>query len=972
MAQDAPTVTPTAQDTTTPIGGSALSPTSAGNSAGEIVVTGSRIGRRDYVSESPVVTVTSQALQVSGQQTLGESLNQLPQVSAGASSTSIGSGGRTTVDLRGLGSRRTLVLLDGKRLQPSDLFNSIDLNGIPTSLISGAEIITGGASAIYGSDALAGVVNFKIRKNFSGFEIDSQEGITNEGDGSNFSVSGTVGANLAEGRGNVVLSLSYFDRNAIEPQTSRSFFRNTLPSSQLPNGLIAPTVGNFVSGPAVAALFARYGATPAQYPQAFTTLSTNADGTLFVRENGGVNLKALPGVAYTLNGTTIGYRTSDYQTLSLPLKRYTAFGRGTYELTDHISAFAQFNYATFKTSSTAGGASIANDVPRVPASNPFIPPDLRALLNTRPNPNGSIFYVVTANALGFGGETHDTDLWQGQAGLSGDIPSLGWTWDAYFATGKTTERDTQKNLVSRSVFNTLINAPDGGASICAGGLNLFPLLNVSDACKSALLRSPTNYQQLRQQIGEANISGALLDLPGGKLRFATGLAYRRNAFTFTPDSLLLVDPSTGFVGVLGSAGKTAPASGATDVKEAYLELLVPVLTDQPLFKRLELDLAYRYSDYNTIGGVSTYKASLEWEPFNGLLLRGGYQRAIRAPSIGELYAPPSSASSAIGSIATGGGDPCSNNSAARLGANAAQVAALCVAQGIPTGLIASYNSPGQAVPSLISGNTNLKQETGDSYTLGMVVRPNFSSALLSRLSASVDFYDIKIKDAMGIIPGAAAVRACFNSAGENPTYSQSNFYCSLIRRESSTGNFVELTTPTVNLAQYHTRGIDAQIDYGLALEDLGFKGSPGSVALNVNVAYVDKYEIAALPGTPLVNFAGTIGNNSIGGLSHPHYKANASFTYTKGPFQLGTRARYIGPMRNSLNVNSALTLAGTNSITYFDAFTRFEVSKMLTFRAGISNVGNRRPPEFTGRGATDFATYDVIGRSFYVGGTISF
>jgi iron complex outermembrane recepter protein len=395
------------------------------------------------------------------------------------------------------------------------------------------------------------------------------------------------------------------------------------------------------------------------------------------------------------------------------------------------------------------------------------------------------------------------------------------------------------------------------------------------------------------------------------------------------------------------------------------------LSEKPAFERLELDLAYRFSDYDTIGGVNTYKSSLEWTPVTGLLLRGGFQRAIRAPSIGELFAPAALGVSTLGNnFATGGGDPCDVRGVYRRGPNGAQVAALCVAQGIPASDIGTWQVDGTGVPTLVSGNLDLKEESGDSVTIGAVFQPHFSAPLASGLSASVDFYDIKIKDAIGIIPGNVVVRACFNTGGENPSYSPDNFYCNLIER-----GFISLQqvgTPTVNLARIRLSGIDTQVDWPIEFSAVGLDSIPGSLSLNLNVAYLDKYEIASLPGTPLLDYSGTIGNDALGGLSHPTWKAIGTLTYANQAFQVGMRARYIGDMSNSQNVNTPLTLEGTSAITYYDLFARVDVAESFSLRAGVTNLADEEPPTWTGFGATDRATYDVIGRSYYLGATARF
>jgi iron complex outermembrane recepter protein len=938
-----------------------------------IVVTGSRIARRDYQAESPIVTVTARDIQVSGQPTIGEALNQLPQVSAGFSATDTrsSSGGQTTVDLRGLGSRRTLVLLDGKRFQPSDIYNTIDLNGIPQSLISGVEIITGGASAVYGSDALAGVVNFQLRKDFTGLEFDVQGGMTDESDGENGTISATFGKSFAEGRGNIVLSASYLDREEVFPQTSRDFFSESTPGSLNLGGVIVAQGNNLYNPAVISSVFQSYG-TPSPGIGGAFLLATNPDGTLFApRVANGLNFRGFPGVETTTLNGTVGALGGQDSTLALPLERYTAFARGSYDVTDTINAYVQINWSTFETESQADAIVLPQDAPFVPVTNPFIPADLRALLASRPNPSAPFFWSAATNAAGFGGSRNESDVWQGQIGLTGKLPSPGWSWDVYVGTGETKQSRTTFNVFSRSAFSTLLNAPDGGQSICDGGLDLFPLINVSRSCQAVLTRDPVSDRTLTQDLAEANLTGGLFSMPAGEVRFASGLAYRRNKFDFDPDPGIVDNPATGLPDLIISTDQTAPANGSTDVVEGYVELLVPLLSEKPAFERLDLNVAYRYSDYDTIGAVDTYKGSLEWIPVQGFLMRGGFQRAIRAPSIGELFAPAALGVSTLGNnFATGGGDPCDVRGVYRRGPNGAQVAALCVAQGIPAADVGTWQVDGTGVPTLVSGNLDLKEETGDSITVGAVFTPRFSSPLASGLSASVDYYKIEIEDAMGIIPGNVVVRACFNTGGENPTYSADNFYCDLIER-----GFISLQqvrTPTVNLARIRVSGIDTQLDWPVELAALGASGVPGSLIFNLNVSYLDKYEISSLPGTPLLDFSDTIGNDALGGLSHPTWKGTGTLTYANNAFQVGVRARYIGGMDNSQNVNTALTLEGVSSITYYDLFARADIGERWSVRAGVTNVADEEPPEWIGLGQTDRATYDVVGRSFYLGATARF
>jgi outer membrane receptor protein involved in Fe transport len=938
----------------------------------ELIVTGSRIARRDYEAESAIVTVTTEALKAGGQSTLGEALNQLPQLSAASSNTSstpdLDGGGQSKVDLRGLGSRRTLVLLDGRRMQPSDIYNAIDLNGIPTALIESTEIITGGASATYGSDALAGVINLKTRRDFSGFDVDVQAGVTDQGDGENVDVSATYGGNIQDGRGNLVVSASYYDREEIYPVSSRSFFNEGGSIPIAPAGQFAASGSNLPSFAVVANVFARYGITGPVAPFGF---GFNHDGTLY---SGGANLQPQPGVNFT-NGGSSWDNLEDYLTLVLPLKRYTAFARATYDITPNVKAFAQYSYATFKTSTTSNGPALFNQPPPVPASNPLIQPDLREILNSRPNPNASWFFVALPVPTSFGpsGSKVENDTWQLQYGLSGKIPTLNWTWDAYFSNGRTTIDQTQVNQLSRPVFISLINAPDGGASQCEGGLDLFPLVSVSDSCKQLLRRDPVSRQLVEQDAGEINLQGGLFELPAGELRFAAGAAYRKNSFEFRPDAGLVLNPATGAPDILGLViGRTAPSEGSTKVDEYYVEFLVPLLANMPLAQRLDLNVGYRYSHYDTIGNAETYKAGLEWQPLKSLFVRAGKQRSIRAPSIGELYAPAASGNAGIGSISAGGGDPCSQNSVYRNGPNAQLVRNLCIEQGIPAAFVDGYTSPAQAAPTLIQGNTELTEEIGDSYNIGAVFRPEFDSDLFRDTSFSVDYYDIKIKDAMGVIPGSELIRECFNANGSNPTYSNENFYCQLITRETATFNFFELLTPTVNLGEFHMSGIDYQLDWTVPLSSLGLANHAGNLAINVLMSHVQKYAIASLQNSPLRDFKGTIGNSAVSGLSHPEWKGIATVSYSNGPLMAGVQARYIDSMENSLNVGTSLTARGVSAVTYFDLFGSYALSGGLTMRLGVSNVADKEPPEWTGLGVTDRSTYDVIGRSYSAGISMKF
>ena len=935
----------------------------------EVVVTGSRIARKDYTAESPIVTVGQDVLQNSGPASLETTLNQLPQFAAtsGSSSTSQAKGGRANANLRGLGTPRTLVLQDGRRMQPSDPLGGIDLNTISGALLENVEVITGGASAVYGSDAIAGVVNFKLKHDFQGLQIDAQYGQTEREDGEVLDLSAALGGNFAEGRGNAVFSASYMDRKRVD-RGSRDFFRDGGITSVLPSGLIYADAANLPSQAAIAAVFARYGVTAALPRNA--TYSRNLDGTLYTVTSPISNYKFPLDGPYTItvNGQ-VAVPLGEAAPLQQPLKRETVFGRVSYELTDSVEAYGQFNYAHYTADQTGYGKNqaITRDV-YLPVTNPFLPADLLAIAASRPNPTAPLLFYFNTGRYGRDLAQSTYNVTQFLGGLKGDIEAIDGTWDAFASFGRTEQDAELGNYIDRAAFLSLVNAADGGRSICEGGLDPLAFAAPSQACLTYLHRELKESTQLEQTNAEFNLQGRAFALPAGDVRFAAGLSYRKNTYAFRPDAQRMN-------ATVLAASISNPTDGETSSKEAFAELLVPLLKDLPFIQRLDLDLAYRFSDYDSIGGVHTYKASGEWAVNSALSLRGGFQRAIRAPSVGEMFQPSEQGGTTVGRIAAGRGDPCDVSSAYRTGPDGAKVRALCLATGIPASVIDSHRFAGTSVQSQMAGNPNLKEETSDTYTAGVVWRSTFDAPLLRRLSASLDYYDIKITDAIGVVTGEVITQRCFNGeGGSNPTYDAQNFYCKLIHRGPS-GGFATIDTPLLNLAGYETAGVDLQVDWGAELADLGGGERFGAVGLNLLVSYVDKYAIQTLAGGPFVDYAGTIGNAQISAdaISHPKWRAMTNLNYTVGPLRLDLRWRWVEAMGNSTNVGAVnQTALGVKAMDYFDLSGRYRLNEMTEFRAGVLNMADRQPPAWTGESATDPALYDLLGRRFYVGVNLRF
>ena len=954
----------------------------------EIVVTGSRIARRDYQSSSPIVTVGEETLSAAGQPTLDRAIGQLPQFAAAQGLAQVGdvqartgfSGGQSYSDLRGLGSNRSLVLLDGRRLVASNPNGSIDLNTIPTSMIGNVEVITGGASATYGSDAIAGVVNFKLRSRFNGLEMSYRRGGTTEGDAGTNQFTAVMGSDFADDRGSAILAFEYADRAAVSGST-RPFFQNIRLLARPPEGIIE--AGQFGSQPTIAAvnaILAGYqNTTPISGTGQYTgAIGINTDGTMFTTGAGtncvqnyrGLN-QGLVGLAITNSCRQVSVALGNYFSVQVPLEKYNAMAKVDYRLTDDITAYGLFNFMhSSARDSTSAGSSGPGKYFRVPLNSPFITgnPALQALLASRPVQ--STAPLALTKLLTFAGErqqTFDYNVYQAVMGVRGLVPGTAFNFDVYGSFGRTDYSNVQYNDVSKAAFQTIMDGTanyTGSAGSCIGfAYNPFGVQPLSAGCRQYAVRNNHNSNTTEQKIFEATVSGPLYTLPAGDLSFALGVGYKSNSFDYQPDAALARGDTPSF-------DSSVPTGGTQEVKEVFGELSVPIFSDQPFGRSLTVDLGYRYAEYSGFGGVSAYKADVSYKPVDELLVRGGYQHAIRAPSLGELYAPTITGSNAIGAPPTAG-DPCDSRSAYRTGANASQVQALCLAQGVPSSIYPTFVYSNDTVFGTSGGNPNLTPENADSYTIGAVYTPRFDSLLFSTLNMSIDYYNISISDAIGTLALTTIIPRCFNSDGvSNPTYSNSNVFCQQFTRDANSGAISFAREGALNIATYETDGVDAQFDWGFPLEAVGLPASAGSVRLNTVVTYLLGFDVASLPGSPVLDYAGSIGNSSVSPqIAHPRWKANTSIGYTNGPFTVTATWRYIDEMIHQDKVaNPASATPGVPAYSYFDVNAAFRINDRFNLTAGLTNVTDEEPPFVSGQPlTTDSATYDIIGRTFFVG-----
>ena len=952
------------------------------DSVEDIVVTGSRIARQDYRSTSPIVTTDAADFQATGAVTIDTLLNQLPQFTPSVSSTSNNpsNGGQANIDLRSLGTARTLTLINGRRLVPSNSNGAADINILPTALIKNVEVISGGASAAYGSDALAGVANFILNESFEGVQFDAQYGETDRSDGATESYSVTIGGNFADDKGNMVLSLGRSTREVMY-NAAREFSMVSGASGTTPLGSTVFDANNrpadaFVNG---------YFATPGL--GATGAFGFNNDGSLFSHV-GTINFDSPGGITYDgFNNPPADYvfNTGALNYLQLPLDRWNVYGSGHYTINDNAEVYSSVLFTEYNASqelAATPGAGSASGF-RVPANNPFISSDLRAFLNARPNPNGSFALSKRFTDIGGRHSEEDYNVYQITSGLRGKVPNSSWTYDVYSQYGHVNRITTQTGNVSRSAVQSLLDANDGGVSLCAGGFNPFGESNLSAACQAFISRSARNATTTEQRVIEATLQGKAFDLPAGEVRLALGAQYRQDNYDFRADASLaqrnpllphLDDAGVadgGNVGGVEIAGFNAAQSlaGMTNSKELFGEALIPLLTGLPFMEQLDLTLGYRYADYNTVGGTQAYRADLDWEIGGGLRARGGYNRAVRAPSVGELFSPLNVGFPSIGSPSATGtdGDPCDRRSSYRVAGNpdAAKIQALCIAQGIRAVDYATYVMSNNQVPGVAGGNPDLDEETSDSYSAGLVYQPSFSNPMFSRISASLDYWNIQIDDVIGAVTVDRQLRGCFNVTGENPNFDPNNKYCQFFRRDPLSGNIDNTIENSANLGALKTSGIDLQVDWSFDIADAGGPDW-GSLAINTVISYLDTRQDNVFEGGVFTERKGTI-SSSVNN-SFPEWKALTSVNWTNGAFGAGLRWRRVGEI-TILNTTQTLP-----AIDYFDLNGSWAVNDTVSLRAGVNNVTDEDPNVYSPgvQANTDPSLYDILGRRYYVGLTAKF
>ncbi|WP_374470518.1 TonB-dependent receptor plug domain-containing protein [Phenylobacterium sp.] len=944
----------------------------------EIVVTGSRIARQDLTSVSPVATVGAEELAQSGVVNTENLINTLPQAVPGISSNvNNGNGGFSTVNLRGLGSIRTLVLVDGKRQTPTSQSGQVDINLIPPALIERLEVVSGGASAVYGSDAIAGVVNFILKRDFEGFEFRAGYSTTDEGDAPVYSADLTMGANIDGGRGNVVLSLGY---NKREPM-----FQGDSPQDKLHISLGEPpaTAANraLIFSGSGSEEFGRVGG----FAPGRSVLGNAANTALFLT-NGDVRLYA--GAPDTYNFAPVNY-------LQTPQERYSVTAMGRYDITDTIEAFAKGNFVNSQVTTQLAPTPIGNRIFRFTLdNNPFLTAAAKQTLNslgsttpytiapgTAPYTAGTftdvdtdgdgIFDTVTGTfnrrLTEVGPRISEFNFFgfQLQAGLRGKLDFVNGQWETFLQYGNTHGANSLlgDTSLARIQQGLLLNAAGTACQDPSNGcvpINLFGRGNISAAAANFISTRINSSQDYQQIVASGFVSGDtsnFFSLPAGGVGFALGAEYRSDEFDFRPSQDLATGNLTGF-------NASPPVSGYFDVYELYGEAVVPVLKDLPFVESLNLELAGRISDYSSQTKLAkTYKVAGDWQMFEDLRLRASYNRAVRAPSVGELFRPQSN------SFPTAT-DPCSFQGPARTNA---QVRAACIASGVPANLVGVIQA-NQQTQTLSGGNPDLEPEVADTYSAGLVYSPTF----VPGLSVTVDYFDIRIKDLINSFGGSTAnvMSVCYGPiVGGNPN----SPYCQAITRLAN-GSIQNVSLLDLNVAKLETQGLDIAASYRFEVQDLGLPDL-GSVGVRMLYTNTWKHTFTADEISQPLKCADRFGtrcnaSTAPGGVGIiPRHKLHTVVNWDYGQWGVNVVWNHLDDVTDD-NPGVAYIVEKIGAKNYVDLSVDWDATENVSFTAGVRNLTQESYPVLGGNASPSNsgypATYDVMGRVLFVNASLRY
>jgi iron complex outermembrane recepter protein len=966
---------------------------------GSVVVTGSRIPQPNLTSISPVTAVSAETIRVEGITRVEDLINNLPQAFADfGGNLANGATGAATVNLRGLGAQRTLVLVNGRRLMPGDPTQNgnatADLNQIPGSLIERIEVLTGGASAVYGADAVAGVVNFIMNDNFEGVRLDAQYSFyqhendndeigalleardfaapeSNVRDGYQKDITFVMGMNTGDGRGNATVYAGYRQLDGLL-QSERDYSACALN----PDGDGAFCGGSSTTAPA------RFDTMLQSGPNAgvpIDSFMTNPDGSL--RPFAGTD-------QYNFAPANYYFR---------PDERYTAGLFAHYDLGEKSQAYAEFSFMDDQTVAQIAPAGLflnggpgAGSGYLVNCDNPFMTAQQRQTFCTDQGfgPTDVISLDIGRRNVEGGGRINDLQhtSYRGVVGMRGDIGSA-WAWDAYgmygtteFSNGYTNDFSIQrggKALIARTDANGNIAC---GVNADADPTNDDPLCVPYDVFSPAGPSAQSlAYVQIpgfqngftREEVLSASMTGDLGE-HGMKLPTATdgigvafGLEYRRE------QSQLRNDVAFGTGDLSGQGGATFDSDGSYDISEVFTELRIPLLQDKQFAESLMFETGYRYSDYSLGFDTDTYKLGLEWSPVGDVRLRGSFQRAVRAPNIQELFRP-------TGLQLDGNTDPCAGDfdDTTLLQDEPTATEAQCALTGVLPGQYGSIQqNPAAQYNGITGGNPDLDPESSDTTSFGFVFTPRFAEGL----SLSVDYFDITVENVIAPLGADLILNKCLSTGDPE--------FCTKIQRAPGSGDIWSaqgfVIDPTLNLGSLGTKGLDLEANYRFDV------GGTGSLAIQLIGTYLDELVTEPLPGDPTYDCSGLYG--TVCGVPSPEWRHKLRTTWaTPWNLDLTLTWRHIDEVIvDNLVDNPNFTpgappfdeqLAAQDYVDLAAAYSLELGPSALTMRLGINNLTDEEPPLISQATCTSVfcsgntfpQVYDTLGRTIFFNVTADF
>ncbi len=853
------------------------------SSVEEIIVTGSRIRRADIEGVGPVTVLDEKQIANTGIVSVENLLQRLP-ASAGAAGNQTnaywtGRGwGTAQVNLRGLGINRTLTLLNGRRLVNggTGANSAPDLNTIPTAIIGRIEVLKDGASAIYGADAVAGVVNIITKTDLEGLQLSGRYGLSGKGDGGDLTLDASYG--IRGDRGGLAFAVSYQTTDAVNMAK-----RAPCPLSGATGTLVCLGSGS------------------------------TAGGRVSLANGQTVNFTT--GNAYEpYNAAVHGFNGNPYLNAVNPIDRLTTGLFGDYELTDSITLFGEFLYTHRETTQLSSPGTLAGFP--VAATNPT-------------NPTGGAINIIQRRLVEGGPRNafQETNTYQATLGARGNLIA-DWTWEAAVNYGRNTGVDGFTNIANKqhvtNTLNTAVCSFAAGAAIPCGDY-----LGAGDLTPDVLryiMATTRDYGGNETVNANFDATGSLFNLPAGALQAAVGVMYRKDHGWRSPDNLIVLG--------IANSNQQSPIDGEIEAIEGYAEVSAPLLKDLPLIEMLRVDGAVRYSDYERFGSDTNYKIGLDWTMGWGLRARATWGTAFRVPSVAELFGGLSQ-----GQLTTT--DPCSRYATS----TNAVVVANCRASGVP----ANYIQPNNNILTTTGGNLNLTPESAETLTVGLVYEPTF----LPRLSLTVDYFDIKIDDAIRSITGSTKLSVCYNTPGMNhPFCSPQNF-----TRSNVTGEVNFLSSQQVNVGSETMKGVDAAARYSFDL-------AGRSAMFDAGVTYLDDYTIVPFPGGAPILYQGHIGGGNGG---YPKWRGLTSLTVDDPKWSATYSIQWIG---RATDFNAAPTAIGyrTPNVFYHNAQFAYRLTEKAIVTVGGDNIWNKKAPylpSYTDAN-TDTMTYDLLGRRGYV------